>query len=69
MHSLEFAGQQNVLRTLGWPMRYQRAWRAWDLAFLLAGAAVLTLLLSIALNLWLRTHLHVAPLLDQGFRP
>lgn len=67
LHRLEFAGQTLILRTIGWPRRDLACWLAWDLGYLVTGAAILAVLTSAVLAGWLLPLLTSGPLLDQGF--
>lgn len=68
MHRLEFAGQTEILKILGWPRRDLRRWLALDLGWLLAGGALLAVAVALLLHFLALPHLQIAPLLDQGFR-
>jgi hypothetical protein len=68
MHRLEFAGQIDILKILGWPRSDLRRWLAWDLCYLLTGAIMAAAILTASLYWGLLPHLQIAPLLDQGFR-
>ena len=68
MHRLEFAGQFEILKTLGWPRNDLRRWLALDLGYLLAGGLLIAGILSMLIHLLLLPHLQIAPLLDQGFK-
>jgi cell division protein FtsX len=67
IHRLEFAGQVEVLRILGWPRVDLRRWLAWDTGYLLIGAMTFAAILTAVIYWELLPHLQIAPLLDQGF--
>lgn len=68
IHRLEFAGQIDVLRLMGWSKSDLRRWLAWDTGYLLAGAVTVAAILT-ALTYWgLLPQFKIAPLLDQGFQ-
>lgn len=67
MHRLEFAGQVEILKTLGWPRGDLRHWLVLDLSYLLAGGLLIATILSMLIHFLLLPHLQIAPLLDQGF--
>ena len=67
MYRLEFAGQVEVLKILGWPRSGLRCWLAWDTGYLLAGAITVAAILTAALYWGLLPQLRIAPLLDLGF--
>jgi ABC-type lipoprotein release transport system permease subunit len=68
MHRMEFAGQTEILKILGWPGRDLRRWQFLDLGFIIAGGMLLAGILSILLHFLALPHLQIAPLLDQGFQ-
>ncbi len=68
IHQLEFTGQIDILRTLGWPRADLRRWLAMDLGYLLAGGLVITTILSVIIHFLLLPQLRIAPLLNQGFQ-
>ncbi|MFZ5766791.1 MAG: ABC transporter permease [Thermodesulfobacteriota bacterium] len=68
MHRLEFAGQTEVLKILGWPGKDLRRWQILDLGYLLAGGVLLAGVLSALLHFLALPHLKIAPFLDQGFQ-
>jgi predicted lysophospholipase L1 biosynthesis ABC-type transport system permease subunit len=68
MHRLEFAGQTEILKTLGWPRADLRRWQALDLGYLLAAGLVIAAIFSMIMQFLLLPHLQMAPLLDQGFK-
>jgi hypothetical protein len=67
MHRLEFTGQTETLKTLGWPATDLRRWLALDLGYLLAGGVLLAGAMSLILQLLVLPQLRIAPLLNQGF--
>jgi predicted lysophospholipase L1 biosynthesis ABC-type transport system permease subunit len=67
INRLEFAGQIEVLKILGWPKSDLRRWLAWDTCYLLLGAATVAAILTASLYWGLLPQLQIAPLLDQGF--
>jgi predicted lysophospholipase L1 biosynthesis ABC-type transport system permease subunit len=68
MHRLEFAGQIDVLKVLGWPRGDLHHWLAWDTGYLLAEAITVAAILTAFIYWGLLPHLQIAPLLDQGFQ-
>ncbi|MBI4776136.1 MAG: hypothetical protein HY788_18490 [Deltaproteobacteria bacterium] len=68
MHRLEFAGQTNILKTLGWPKGDLRYWHALDMGYLLAGGLLIAGIFCVILYFLVLPHLQIAPLLDQGFQ-
>ncbi|MBI5556108.1 MAG: hypothetical protein HY885_00560 [Deltaproteobacteria bacterium] len=68
MHRLEFGGQIEILKILGWPRNDLRRWLALDLGYLLAGGVLISIMLSMLIYFLLLPHLRIAPLLDQGFK-
>lgn len=68
IHRLEFAGQIEVLRVLGWPKSYLRHWLAWDTGYLLTAAIVVAATLTAIIYCGLLPLLQIAPLLDQSFQ-
>ncbi len=68
IHRLEFAGQLDVLKVLGWPKSDLRRWQFWDICFLLVGSVTFAAFFT-ALTYWgLLPHLKITPLLYQGFQ-
>jgi predicted lysophospholipase L1 biosynthesis ABC-type transport system permease subunit len=67
LYRLEFAGQMDVLNTLGWSRSDVRRWLIWDTCYLLTAAAAVTAILTAAVYWGLLPRLQIAPLLDQGF--
>ncbi len=68
IHRLEFAGQIEVLKVLGWPKSDLQRWLTWDICYLLAGAITVAAILTASIYWGLLPHLQIAPLLDQGFQ-
>lgn len=68
IHRLEFAGQTDLLRIMGWSRKNLRYWHALDMGYLLAGGLLIAGISSLIIQLVLLPHLQIAPLLDQGFQ-
>jgi predicted lysophospholipase L1 biosynthesis ABC-type transport system permease subunit len=67
LHRLEFTGQIDILRILGWPKGDLWQWLVLDTCFLLIGAITVAAILTASVYWGILPYLKVAPLLDQGF--
>jgi hypothetical protein len=67
MHRLEFAGQTQILKILGWPEADLRCWHALDVGYLLGGGLLIAGMGCLIIDCLVLPHLRIAPLLDQGF--
>lgn len=68
IHRLEFVGQIEVLKILGWPKSDLRRWLSWDIFYLLTGAFMVAAILTASIYWGLLPHLQISPLLNQGFQ-
>lgn len=68
MHRLEFAGQIQTLRTIGWSRRNVHYWNLLDTGYILIGGLLVAASLSLIIQGLLLPYLQIAPILDQGLQ-
>ena len=68
IHRLDFTGQTNILKTIGWPSGAILRWRMVEAVSLLALALAVSLVLLAAFDLAVLHNIRISGLLDQNFK-